>query len=295
MCDSKGNAVSGSDVIAALAKRFPQLHVAPAEDALEANRAAAGRGVVPANANLDHFLTSPDDLLREVDTPAGTVEVVFLKERVDFETFLQIVGYKSQPVPIARTIGAVTYRGLADWGQVANAYMDYIASGGDDWPGEFRRLAKQPGAFRTEIVIISEGPYSNISADETAYTHDEWIRVSREIRLHHECAHVVCRRMLPEDVLAVWDEITADVVGLLFATGSYDVDLAARFLGVTASGFADGRLSEYLDDSQSSRIDDIAVEVHNAIERIGAMCGADEKSDPFGFLLQLKANPFIQY
>ena len=109
--------------------------------------------------------------------------------------------------------------------------------------------------------MISEGPYSNVSADETPYDEAEWLRVSREVRLHHECAHVVCRRLMPEDVLPVWDEVTADVTGLLCATGRYDAALAGRFLGVTAEGFAGGRLSEYLDEAQLSRIDAIATEV----------------------------------
>lgn len=288
-------AVRGRDVIEALASRFPQLYVAPAEGAQDAHRLAAGRGIPPADANLAHFTTSPDDELREVGTPAGPVEVAFLRKRADFETILQVIGHKSQPVPIARTVGAITYRGLADWGKVAAARERYLAAGGDDWSAEFSRLAKEPGAFRSELVLISEGPYSNVPATETPFDEGGWLRVSREIRLHHECAHVVCRRTMSEDVLPVWDEVTADVVGLLFATGRYDARLAARFLGVTEEGFAGGRLSEYLDDAQKARIDELATEVHAALRRIESTCGEAEAADPFGFLLRLKAEPFIPY
>ena len=289
------NGIKGNGVIEALAGRFPQLYVAPAEDALEAHRLACGRGVPPEGANLDHFVTSPEDELREVDTPAGPVEVVFLKERADFETFLQVVGHKSQPVPIARTVGAITYRGLADWHKVARAFEDYINGGGADWGAEFARLAKEPGAFRSEIVVISHGPYSNVPAAETPYGEAEWLEVSREIRLHHECAHVVCRRTMPDDILPVWDEVTADVTGLLCATGGYDDSLAARFLGVAQDGFAGGRLSEYLDEEQAARIDEVAAEVHAALGRIEAMCGQEQAADPFAFLLQLKGNPLLCY
>ncbi|MBR1830322.1 MAG: hypothetical protein IJ781_12645, partial [Atopobiaceae bacterium] len=222
----------GGEALAVLAKRFPQLYVAPAEGAQTAHRLAAGRGIAPAGADLGHFVTSPEDELREVDTPAGPVEVVFLQNRSDFETFLQIVGHKAEPVPIARTVGAITYRGIADWGKVAAAHAAYVAAGGDDWPNEFARLARRPGAFRAEIVVISEGPYSNVPANQTPYDEERWLCISREIRLHHECAHVVCRRTMPDDVLPVWDEVTADVVGLLCAIGRYDAALAARFLGV---------------------------------------------------------------
>ena len=285
----------GRDALEALAQRFPQLYVAPAEGAQDAHRMASARGIAPDGANLDHFITTPDDELREVDTPAGPIEVLFLKNRIDFETFLQIIGHKSNPVPIARTVGAITFRGMADWGKVSKAHADYLASGGTDWPAEFMRLAKQPGAFRGELIIISEGPYSNISAAHTPFIEADWLRVSREARLHHECAHVVCRRVMPEDILPVWDEVTADVVGLLCATGSYDATLAALFLGVSHEGFMGGRLSEYLTEEQLGRIDAIAAEVFGALKKIEARTMCEPPDDPFAFLLDLKRDPLIAY
>ena len=336
--------IRGNGVIAALAARFPQLYVKPAEDALAAYRLAAGLGIAPEDANLEHFETSPEDELRETLTPAGPVEVVFLAQRNDFETFLRAIGHKAQPVPIAPTIGASTFCGVADWGKVAQAQKDYLAAGGSDWKAEFARLAKEPGAFRSEIIVISEGPYSNVPASETPYrdvpasetpycdtpaseeprrnlpaseepsndtqtsttpkddtdkaqqlkSHD-WLHISREIRLYHECAHVVCRRLMPDCILPVWDEITADVTGLLFATGNYDAKLAARFLGVKEDGYAGGRLAEYLDETQLAQIDQIAREVYAALVRIETMCGDVEIADPFGFLLRLKESPLVQY
>ena len=287
--------MKGPEVIKALAEMFPQLYVAPAEGAQEAHKAASSMGVVPSQASLDHFITSEEDELREVDTPAGPVEVVFLKERADFETFLQIIGHKSQPVQIVRTVGAITYRGLADWQKVAQAREEYLASGGDNWNEEFARLAKEPGAFRSEIVVISEGPYSNIPASETPYSPADWIRISREIRLYHECSHIVCRRLLPNDILPVWDEVTADVVGLICATGRYNASLAARFLGTSPTGFLGGRLSEYLSDDQLKEIDALAAEVHEAINRIESTQTDANLEHPFDFLLDLKREPLIAY
>lgn len=283
----------GPRVIEALAKRFPQLYVAPAEGAQDAHRLAAGRGVAPQDANLDHFVTSSRDELRVVDTPAGPIEVVFLANRADFETMLQIIGHRSQPVPIARTVGAITYRGLPDWQKVATAYATYTAAGGSDWGAEFARLAKDPKAFRSEIIIVSEGPYSNVPAAETPYSEEEWLRVSLEIRLHHECAHVVCRRTMPDNIQPIWDEVTADATGLLFATGRYDDALAARFLGVTAGGYTGGRLIEYLDENQKEQIQEIAADVHASLVRIAAISHDGAAQDPFGFLVQLKEAPLL--
>ena len=287
--------LKGPEAMEALARRFPQLYVAPAEGAQDAHRSAAGFGIAPKDANLEHFEGSPLDELRVVDTPAGPVEVLFLERRQDFETFLQIIGHKASPDPIARTVGAITYRGLADWGKVKDAHFAYMISGGTDWNNEFARLAKEPGAFRSEIVVISEGPYSNIPATSTPYDADEWLSISREIRLHHECAHVVCRRTMPDDILPIWDEVTADVVGLVYATERYDVALAARFLGIDENGYAGGRLAEYLDEDQIARIDKVAAEVYGACTRIGQMVGPSEVADPFSFLLDLKRTPLVSY
>lgn len=287
--------LKGEGVIGALAMRFPQLYVAPAEGAQEAHGLASGYGLAPQKATLNHFVTSPYDELREVQTPAGPVEVAFLKERTDFETFLQIIGHRSLPTPISRTVGAITYRGLADWGKVSEAHKAYLAEGGSNWPDEFARLAKQPGAFRTELVVVSEGPYSNVSASQTPYDEETWLRVSREIRLHHECAHVVCRRTMPDNIVPVWDEVTADVVGLICATKHYNAKLAARFLGVSNSGFADGRLSEYLSEDQARCIDSIACEVNDALVCIEQLSRNADLSHPFNFLLELKHSPILMY
>ena len=290
-----GNILRGKEALEALAKRFPQLYVAPEEGAQDAHRLAGGRGIAPEGANLEHFISNEEDELREVDTPAGPIEVLFLKERHDFETFLQIIGNKSQPVPIARSVGAITYRGLPDWGKVAAAHAAYFEGGGNDWSSEFARLAKEPGSFRAEIVVISEGPYSNVPASDTPFGEGEWLKVSREIRLHHECAHVVCRRTMPGDVLPVWDEVTADVMGLLCATGNYDSSLAARFLGVTAGGYAGGRLSEYLNEDQNAQIDEIAIKVHASLITIEGLCGDRKQESPFDFLVELKRDPLLVY
>jgi hypothetical protein len=171
----------------------------------------------------------------------------------------------------------------------------YLNEGGTDWPSEFARLAKKPGAFRIELIVISEGPYSNLPASRTPYGEQEWMRVSREIRLHHECAHVVCRRTMPDDIAPVWDELTADVTGLICATGHYDADLAARFLGVCADGYGEGRLVEYLDDAQRADVDRIATEVYQAMVRVQEISQDVRVSEAFDFLLQLKREPLLAY
>ena len=96
-------------------------------------------------------------------------------------------------------------------------------------------------------------------------------------------------------MLPVWDEITADVVGMLSATGRYDVALAVRFLGAAEDGFTEGRLEEYLNDKQAARIDELALEVYGACKRIGHIVDSGKPSDPFTFLIDLKRSPLLMY
>lgn len=58
--------LKGAHALEALARRFPQLYVAPAEGAQDAYRLAAGRGIAPEGATLSHFEGSPQDELLDL-------------------------------------------------------------------------------------------------------------------------------------------------------------------------------------------------------------------------------------
>lgn len=282
-------------VVEQLAKRYPQLYVAPAEGAEEAYRAAAGFGRPPEKRSLAHFVTHEDDWLRIEQTPAGNVKALFLKERPDFETFLQCTLHRCRPDFIPPTIGAMTIQGLPDWSCINEHKMAYLASGGQDWDEEFKRFIAKPENYRTTIVIISEGPYSAIPAEVAGYGDYEWLEVSRDIRLFHELTHVTCRRLMPDDTPAVFDEVTADFNGLLHATGTYDPTLALRFLGIDRGTYAGGRLEEYLSDEQKGDIESIAGEVSDVCERIAELAKGVSADDGYEFVLQLKRERLLDY
>ena len=222
-------------VLDELARRFPQLYVEPADDAGEAYRIAALRGAGPEGATLDHFRGAGDDFLRAYDTPAGQVDVLFLALRLDFERALRCLAFRCRPEEIPATTGAMTISGLADWSKIADE-RERASAAGEDWPEAFRAFTADPANYRTTLVVVSEGPYSAVEASLTPYDADEWVAVSRQIRIFHELAHVVCIRLMPGDRLAVYDELTADFCGLVHATGTYDTALAATFLGVDEQG-----------------------------------------------------------
>jgi len=280
-------------VLEGLAVRFPSLYVAPHEDALATWRQAALKGIPPANARLDHFMGTEMEELTVADTPAGPVEVIFLRERSDFENFLRCTIHRSQPVKIAPTIGASTITGLADWAKI-RAELTRAREAGEDTREAFRAFVAT-GAHLTTLVLISWGPYSALPSEDTPYGTGEWLEVSRTIRTYHELAHVVCRHLMPDDRPPVLDEVTADFCGLLFATGTYDDAFAAKLLGVSETGYVGGRLEEYLDDEQCARIDEVARQVHACCAEIAKRTAGADPASCFELTLDLKRAHLLTY
>ena len=92
-------ALQGRDVMAALAEIYPQLYLTPGEEGAAEYAAVVRSGQQPSCRSLKHFRGhARDESVRE-ETPAGTVPVITLGERADFELFLQML----KPLPGERS------------------------------------------------------------------------------------------------------------------------------------------------------------------------------------------------
>ena len=78
--------------------------------------------------------------------------------------------------------------------------------------GNFYTAVKEN--YLDRLVVLSRGPYSNVSASEAGCGEKEWLVLSDTIRRYHELTHVICRRLYPDDIDAVRDELIADAVGI---------------------------------------------------------------------------------
>lgn len=238
-------------IMETLAERYPSLYVDPfSEGAEEAAETAVMTGMPPARKDLSHFLGSGRDWLRTEETPAGPVEILYLYERADFETFLRIISHRCRPAEILPSVGAQTFIGLRNWKKIFDHKREYLARGGDRWDEEIVRFDADKEKSRDTLILVSNGPYSAVPYDKTPWSEEEWTRISLQIRYYHECSHVICRRTFPGLVRPLWDELTADLTGLRKAVGRYDPGLAALFLGVTAQGYSGGRLRQYLKEGE---------------------------------------------
>lgn len=281
-----------NELMEQLAERYPQLCIRPSEDAEEAYLAAVTEGE-RAGGDLSHFIGSPEDWLRTVETPAGPVEMLYLRERADFLTFLRCIAYRCRPAEIPASVGAQTFFNLRNWQKIHAHEKAYLAGGGTDWASELARFDADREKSRDTLILLSRGPYSAVPWQQTAWNEDEWLRVSLDIRRFHECAHVVCRRSFPEQKLPLWDELTADLTGLRMATGRYDPALAAAFLGVTAEGYTPGgRLTHYLADGEDA--DTTARELWRVIGQLAERSEAWGADDSWGLLLALAREPLLR-
>ena len=263
-----------------LAQRFPQLSIPLSSGARETplykELVLRGRknDLPPAGYSL-----SDADELKGYPTPAGEAEVLFLRERADFERCVCALAYRCEPKTIPPSMGATTIRGLIDWGRIRARRAAYENAGGGAWQEEFRRFTADPDNYQATLILVSSGYYSAVPPEAVGLSTAEWRQRSLTIRTYHELTHFVCRRWYPGDIDPIRDEVIADAVGLLAAFGAYDPHKAKLFLGIEGESYRPGgRLENYVKDmplDQAIRCADVWV------RRVADTLAADRSEDPF--------------
>lgn len=256
---------TGKDSLKKIARRYPALNV-PIIDS-ENNflyKQASLKGITENSMDLKDFILSENDYIGTITTDVGNVDILFLFERNDFKLFLMKLAYKCIKTDIPDTIGAMMINGLNNWEKINTHLDEYSQNGGTDRDGEFKRFTACKDNFKDYLLVISNGAYSNVSANVFGFESDYWLRKSQEIRIYHECSHFICRKKYPKTINVIFDEILADCIGIKYAFGSYNKDMAKRFLGFNEENeFVGGRLSFYCD---MNSIDDLAPKIINMID-----------------------------
>lgn len=243
-----------------LAESYPQLYLAPGEQgaALYPDVVLKGKPV-PAK-DLSHFHTSPADSDQILETPAGAVRAITLGDRHDFECFLQIIVKRCVPTSIPPTQGASIVSGIINRGKITRHEEEFFHNAPEsmsvdqllaEWVPEQKRFLSDKKNYTDSLIVLSCGPYSNVSADAVGLTEEEWLEKSLTIRMYHECTHFVCRRLFPENKDAVRDELVADAVGVYAAFGKVDRALIELFMGIQNNAYVGGRLENYTDTPQA--------------------------------------------
>lgn len=202
-------------------------------------RAATLQGKLPETAQASWTPVDPTGLkLILHETAAGAIPVLQTRNREDFVGLVRILTLRNEPVPIPDSMGATMVAGFSNWDRIARYRRNWEeitrkrGGGNGEWPAEFARLIPCKHLYQDRFILLSEGDYSNVSADKVGMTEEEWRQVSLRIRLEHECAHYFTRRVFGSMQNAVHDEFLADYAGIVGAIGHYQFDWFMLFMGM---------------------------------------------------------------
>ena len=257
----------GRGTIPGLAEIFEQIYIAPGPEGEKLYESVAVKGCSPPSRECSHFIGSEKDSSVFVDTPAGKVRVVTLAERADFVTMLRILGEKCAAVPVPETQGAVILDGLVNHKKI-QAYKEKFYEENPDagyfqWLCAYEQFLEDRENYKEALILLSMGPYSAVPACALGLSGDRWLELSLIIRKYHECTHFLCRRLFPEKISVVWDELVADTVGIFAAFGRFEIHVAQTCLGIRDGVYRGGRLENYVEDPAPEKMNALAAAIHD--------------------------------
>ncbi|MEH2382705.1 MAG: hypothetical protein V7K27_28110 [Nostoc sp.] len=232
--------------------RFPILEGISQTQAYQAatRRGVTVDGIVEATGLV---LQQPEKLqLILHQSLAGTIPVLLTGNREDFVSLVQALTMRNEPQPVPDSMGACIVSGFNNWDRIhqyRQLWADENCANCSDssWLAEFRRLIPQKQLYQDKFIILSDGFYSNISANEMGLDESQWQQLSVTIRLEHECTHYFTRRLFNSMQNNIFDELIADYRGIVAAIGCYRADWFLRFLGLESfpNYREGGRLQNY--------------------------------------------------
>ena len=266
--------MSETIVLKRLAADYPQLYLNPDTDTQESYRRVVLRGETPQAKSLAHYRGDRADRDEIADTPAGSVRVVTLGNRQDFELALRsLMAARDGPLtPIPGSQGAAMLT-VFNWPRI-HAHLALFPE--EERAAEFKRFTAVRENYVDMLVLLSRGPYSHVDAAAVGETEAAWLEHSDTIRRYHELTHVICRRLCPGDIAPIRDELVADAVGLYAAYGCFDPETEKLFLGIRDGRYVGGRLENYTDAPES-----LTEAVCDALERVRATIDNQTETEPF--------------
>jgi hypothetical protein len=168
---------------------------------------------------------------------AGAIPILVVKNRGDFVALVQALAMRNEPKLVPDSMGACIVSGFNNWDRIRQYRHQWeMASpttvSDRDWAAEFQRLTLQKARYQDRLIILSDGPYSAVTAAAMRLEEKEWQRISLIIRLEHECTHYLTYRVLGSMHNHLLDELIADYRGIVAAIGRYQADWFLRFIGL---------------------------------------------------------------
>ena len=213
-----------------LRRDLPQLYVSPNRGArLDYQyKELVLQGVTPTSKQIEGGVKEPTGFSIFLESHwCGSIPVIRVQMKNEFDTLLQCLVHRCEPVEIQESVHSQAVSGLIHWGLI----------------GTFGKSA------RCNMLILHDSPYSSVSytAIPGISSEEEWIQCSHLWRLEHELTHIACKCLVGEMRLNLYDELLADAMGMRASLGYFDAHLFALTLGLNSDGTAkkDGRAYTY--------------------------------------------------
>ncbi|HOT74862.1 MAG TPA: hypothetical protein PK467_03690, partial [Candidatus Wallbacteria bacterium] len=223
-------------VFKTLKKYLPQLNfpIEKGVSALEEYRAAvlAEKPVTEISANAGLKIEAEDSIgLLIHKTPAGSIPVITVRNRNDFETLYRALAFKNEPEPVPASTGACAISGYNNCGRYI-AYKNKCAAEDPFGLSFLENPADQKSRYQDSFLLLGDGPYSGLAPSCAGFGEAEWRDYSLKIRLGHESVHYFTKRCLGSMRNNAHDELLADYAGICGAFGEYDAELFFKFCGI---------------------------------------------------------------
>ncbi|MBD2342610.1 DUF7005 family protein [Anabaena subtropica] len=168
---------------------------------------------------------------------AGTIPVLLTESREDFISLVQALTMRNEPQTVPTSMGACIVSGFNNWDRIRQYRQKWEAANfgnysENNWKTEFQKIIPQKTLYQDKFIILSNNPYSNISAENIGISESQWQQLSIKIRLEHECTHYLTHRLFNSMRNNIFDELIADYRGIVAASGNYHTDWFLQFLGL---------------------------------------------------------------
>ena len=218
-----------------LRKRLIQLSF-PIEHGISKTPAylASVRRGEPPPAWVKNSIGNEADLQLEIYlSPAGNIPLLTTSGRTTFVSLVQALTHRNEPVEVPEAMGACMVAGYNNWDRIRSYRQTWEeANPGRRWADEFPRFLSQKPLYQDRFIILSDGPYSGVDARALRLPDDVWREASLIIRREHECTHYFTKRIFGSMRNNIFDELTADYMGIVEVCGRFRADWFLLFMGL---------------------------------------------------------------
>lgn len=247
----------GSCAFEVLRRHLPQLRfpiekgISQSEDYRRATLQGIDPDLLEGATGLE--IEQPETIHFEIyPSLAGGLPVIEVHHRQQFEILVRALSRRNEPSPVPPAMGAQMVSGFNNWSRIHELQRQWQETPVEErtsatWGEAFAVIRQQPELYQDRFALLSDGPYSAVTASELGLTESTWRAKSLIIRREHECTHYFTRRVFGSMRNHLLDELIADFAGIMAAEGRFRGDWFLRFMGFEASGpwRPDGRLAIY--------------------------------------------------